>query len=270
MLTCSGEIGGVVKITIDIPPSNLVGAEFIGGLIQVLPSLEQDPSVKVVVFQSNDPDFFLMHGDAHALLDATPLAYEPVVEPNVAASTFQRVTKAPFVTIGAIDGAARGGGCEFLSALDLRIGSPRVVIGQPEAALGILPGAGGTVRWPRIVGRASALELILSARDIDATEALSLGWLQRIVSTDELEAEVDALARQIARMSRESIAAVKRIVDISLGDTEHALVAESAALARLMASGSHIEPLHRFLAAGGQQREVERAGMKSVIDAVLG
>jgi enoyl-CoA hydratase/carnithine racemase len=149
MLTCSGEIGGVVKITIDIPPSNLVGAEFIGGLIQVLPSLEQDPSVKVVVFQSNDPDFFLMHGDAHALLDATPLAYEPVVEPNVAASTFQRVTKAPFVTIGVIDGAARGGGCEFLSALDLRIGSPRVVIGQPEAALGILPGAGGTVRWPR-------------------------------------------------------------------------------------------------------------------------
>jgi enoyl-CoA hydratase/carnithine racemase len=269
MLTCSGEIGGVVKITIDIPPSNLVGAEFIGGLIQVLPSLEQDPSVKVVVFQSNDPDFFLMHGDAQGLLDA-PLADEPVVEPNLAASTFQRVTKAPFVTIGAIDGAARGGGCEFLSALDLRIGSPRVVIGQPEAALGILAGAGGTVRWPRIVGRASALELMLTARDIDANEALSLGWLQRIVSTDELEAEVDALARQIARMSRESIAAVKRIVDISLGDTEHALVAESAALARLMASGSHIEPLHRFLAAGGQQREVERAGMKSVIDAVLG
>jgi enoyl-CoA hydratase/carnithine racemase len=269
MLTCSGEIGGVVKITIDIPPLNLVGAEFIGGLIEVMPSLEQDPSVKVVVFQSNDPDFFLMHGDAQALLDA-PLADEPVVEPNLAASTFQRITKAPFVTIGAIDGAARGGGCEFLSALDLRIGSPRVVIGQPEAALGILAGAGGTVRWPRIVGRASALEVMLTARDIDATEALSLGWLQRIVSTDELEAEVDALARQIARMSRESIAAVKRIVDISLGDTEHALVAESAALARLMASGSHIEPLHRFLAAGGQQREVERAGMKSVIDAVLG
>jgi 2-(1,2-epoxy-1,2-dihydrophenyl)acetyl-CoA isomerase len=111
---------------------------------------------------------------------------------------------------------------------------------------------------------------MLTARDIDATEALSLGWLQRIVSTDELEAEVDALARQIARLSRESIAAVKRIVDISLADMEHALVAESAALARLIATGSHIEPLHRFLAAGGQQREVERAGMKSVIDAVLG
>ena len=74
--------------------------------------------------------------------------YAPQTEPNVAAATFQRLSSGRLLTIGLLDGAARGGGCEFLSALDLRMGSPRAVIGQPEVAMGILPGAGGTAAGP--------------------------------------------------------------------------------------------------------------------------
>ena len=124
----------------------------------------------------------------------------------VAAATFARVHHARFMTIGVLDGAARGGGCEFLSALDVRLGTPRAVIGQPEVPLGILPGAGGTGRWARLAGRARALELLLTGRDIDADEALELGWLLAIHDPTDVDAAALDLARSIARMSAASVA----------------------------------------------------------------
>ncbi len=161
------------------------------------------------------------------------------------------------MTIGLLDGAARGGGCEFLSALDLRMGSPRSVIGQPEVAMGILPGAGGTARWPRLVGRARALDILLSGRDVEAQEALEIGWLDWLVPVADLEAAGTALAERIARMPRASIAAVKRVVDVSLSSLQPALVAESDALADLLSQGLQQAPMRAFLAAGGQTREGE-------------
>jgi enoyl-CoA hydratase/carnithine racemase len=261
--------GGVVTVTIDFPPLNVLGGEIIGALLGLLPQLEADPTIRVVVFRSADPDFFLMHGDVEVLVAVPASEYEPVTAPNIAAATFQRLTAEPFVTIGVLDGGARGGGCEFLSALDLRIGSPRAVIGQPEVPMGILPGAGGTVRWPRVVGRARALEILLTGRDVSADEALALGWLQAVVPSERLDDEAARLARRIARMPPKSIAAVKRIVDRSLAGLDDALVAESDALHQLMAGGAHIEPMRRFLAAGGQTREGETAHMASLLDAML-
>ena len=81
------------------------------------------------------------------------------------------------MSIGVLDGAARGGGAEFLAALDLRYGSERAVLGQPEVAMGILPGAGGTARLPHLLGRGRALDVILTGRDVGAEEALRIGWL---------------------------------------------------------------------------------------------
>src|SRR4051812_15935847 len=139
--------GGVVTVTIDHPPKQLVDGPFVGALIALLDTLEADDAVRVVVVRSADPDFFLMHGDVELLLASGPLPAQPDA-PNIAAATFQRLAAARFVTIGAIDGAARGGGAEFLTALDLRFGTPRTVLGQPEVPLAILPGAGGTARLP--------------------------------------------------------------------------------------------------------------------------
>jgi enoyl-CoA hydratase/carnithine racemase len=261
---------GIAVVTIDSPPLNLVDGPFLGALLQLLPELEADADLRVVMFRSADPDFFLMHGDAEAILASRPTRSEPATEPNVAAATFERIHGAPFVTIGVLDGAARGGGCEFLSALDLRLGTPRAVIGQPEVPLGILPGAGGTVRWARFVGRAQALELLLTGRDVDADEALQLGWLLAIHDPAAVDAAALDLARSIARMTPASIAAVKRVVDIALGAPTDALVAETDALTSLMAAGNHVEPMRRFLAAGGQTREVETGDFAAVIDRTLG
>jgi enoyl-CoA hydratase/carnithine racemase len=261
---------GIAVVTIDSPPLNLVDGPFLGGLLTLLPELEADADLRVVVFRSADPDFFLMHGDVEVILANRPTPGSPVTEPNIAAATFERIHRAPFVTIGVVDGAARGGGCEFLSALDLRLGTPRTVIGQPEVPLGILPGASGTVRWARAVGRAKALELLLTGRDVDADEARRLGWLLAIHEPADVDAAALDLARSIARLTPASIAAVKRVIDVALDAPTDALVAESDALTSLMAAGNHVEPMRRFLAAGGQTRDGERDDFAGVMERTLG
>ena len=263
--------GPVLVVTIDNPPTNLVGGPFIGALIAFLDALEHDEHAKVAVFRSADPDFFLMHGDVESLMSAPRREYVPASAPNVAATTFERLRRSHVVSIGMIDGQARGGGAEFLTALDLRIGSERTVFGQPEVPMGILPGAGGTSRLPRLLGRSRALDIILTARDIDADEALAIGWIDRLVARADIDSHTMALARHIARMPATSIAAVKLVVDISLsvGDLGVALTAETDALGGLMALETREVNMRRFLAAGGQTREAELTRNAALIEAML-
>jgi enoyl-CoA hydratase/carnithine racemase len=260
---------GIATVVIDHPPTNLVDGAVIGGLIGLLDALEPDESVRVVVFTSADPDFFLMHGDVQAILAVPEHPHVPVTEPNIAAATFQRLSVSRLISIGVIDGAARGGGCEFASALDFRFGTPRALVGQPEVAMGILPGAGGTARWPRIVGRSRALEIILTGRDVPADELLALGWLHAVVPGEDVASAAHHLARRVARLPVQSVVAVKRVVETSLAGLDAALVAESDELDRLLAAGAHHRPMQRFLDAGGQTREGERPGIASLLDAML-
>ncbi len=135
--------------------------------------------------------------------------------------------------------------------------------------MGILPGAGGTARLPRLLGRSRALEVILTGRDVQADEALQLGWLDGVVPADGLLDHVQALAGRIAVMPAQSIAAVKGVVDTSLAAMDHALVAETDALGQLIGAGGHVRPMQRFLAAGGQTRAAEVGRMAELLDAML-
>lgn len=256
---------GVAVATIDHPPSNLLDGPFFIALLDLLAALEADISVRVLVLRSADPDFFLMHGDVAMLKDLAP-PYTEAAEPNVAAATFDRLRTGRLVTIGLLDGFARGGGCEVLCGVDVRFGSERAVVGQPEVALGILPGAGGTARWPAAVGRGRALDILLTGRDVEAQELYEIGWLDRLVPSAELEAVGLSVARRVAAMPTEAVTAIKQVVDAPRDD---ALVVESNAVARLLATGDHRDRMERFLAAGGQTREAETTRMTSIIDAVL-
>jgi len=260
--------GGIVSVVIDHPPTNLLDGALLEGLRSLLDHLEGEPSVRVVIFRSADPDFFVMHGDAELLVALHP-PLAPVVDANPAAATMQRLAVAPFVSIGLLDGAARGGGCELLCAMDVRFGTERAVIGQPEVAMGILPGAGGSTRWPRLVGWSRALDILLTCRDVDAAELLALGWLLAVGPPERMEGELAAFAGRIARMPAASVAAVKRVLNASLAGLDAALVTESEELGRLLASGGHQAPLRRFLDAGGQTRAGETTGMAAILDAVL-
>lgn len=260
--------GGVADAVIDHPPSNLVDGAFIAALAGLLRELEADDSIRVVVFTSADPDFFLMHGDVQSILAIPPGEHVPATEPNAAAALFERLRRSRLVSIGVVDGAARGGGAEFLAALDLRYSSERAVLGQPEVAMGILPGAGGTARLPHLLGRSRALEVILSGRDVAADEAVRIGWLDALHSHDELADAVHALAVRIAAMPPSSIAAVKAVVDRSLVSFDDGLVAETDAFGALTAGGLHIVRMERFLDAGGQTREAETTRWSSLLEAM--
>jgi len=262
--------GGVAWVTIDHPPDHLVDAAFLTALATLLPALEADAEVRVAVFRSADPDFFLMHGDVHGILAIPAPGGAPVTEPNPAAALFQQLQESRLVTIGMLDGIARGGGAEFLAALDLRYASTRAVLGQPEVAMGILPGAGGTTRLPRLLGRSKALEIILTGRDVDGTEAAAIGWVDAVVAPDELEPTVRRIAERIATAPAAAIAAVKRVVDRSDPSIAHVLTEESAAFAELLDAGDHRRRMERFLAAGGQTRAAERGRIDPLLEAMAG
>jgi enoyl-CoA hydratase/carnithine racemase len=260
--------GGIVTVVIDHPPTNLLDGFLLEGLRSLLDDLEGDSSARVVIFRSADPDFFVMHGDVELLVGLHP-AYVPATDMNAAAATLERFTTAPFVSIGLLDGAARGGGCELLLAMDVRFGTDRAVVAQPEVAMGILPGAGGSARWPRLVSRSRALDILLTGRDVGAAELLALGWLHSAGPSERLEEELTEFAARLACMPAASVAAVKRVLNVSLAGMETALVAESDELGRLLASGAHRAPMRRFLDAGGQTRDGETTGMAAVVDAML-
>ncbi|MGA4545709.1 enoyl-CoA hydratase/isomerase family protein [Uniformispora flossi] len=248
---------GVVVVTVDHPPLQLVDGPFFGALIGLLGRLDADPGVRAVVWRSADPDFFLMHGDVAALAQV-PAGERPVPEkPNVAAATLDRLHRSRWVNIGVVDGAARGGGAEFLTALDLRYGTDATVVGWPEVPMGILPGSGITARLPRMVGRARALEILLTGRDVRAAELSELGWLQGVVKPEELLDHAMAVARRIAAMPPASVVAVKGVVDIALGDLDAGILAETRALDALMGAGAHQARMAAFLQAGGQTRGCE-------------
>jgi len=264
--------GHVADVSIDHPPSNILDGQFTVALRDLLDRCEADPDVRVLLFHSADPDFFVMHGDARATLamQVAPGTEVAARDPYAAeAALLERVHRSRLVSIAAIDGAARGGGAELVSALDLRIGGPRTVFGFLEVAMGLLPGWGGPARLPHLLGRSRALDVILTCRDVGAEEALAMGWLDRLVPSDRVLVEAGRVARRIGAMPGESIAAVKAVVDTSLGGMADALVAESTMMTRLLAAGGHRSRVERFLAAGGQERDAERDGFEGLVQAMI-
>jgi enoyl-CoA hydratase/carnithine racemase len=164
----------------------------------------------------------------------------------------------PKPTIAVIAGRVGGGGSELALACDMRFATTGAIFSQPEVALGIIPGAGGTVRLPRLVGRSRALEAVLGCDDIDAATAERWGWVNRVLASDEIDAFVDRLAGRIASFPAHAVAAAKSIVVRSEVDVEADLLAESVAFNATLASDLTHDRMQRFLDAGGQTPEGER------------
>ena len=161
---------GVAFVTIDHPPINLFDMALMVEVDRLGREIEGDEAVRVVVFQSANPEFFIAHADVE-LIRGLPSDVGPrPTELGFFHQAMERFRGMPKVTIGKIEGRARGGGSELLLALDLRFGAiGRCVLAQPEVAIGIIPGGGGTQRLPRLVGRGRALEIVLGCADFDAS-----------------------------------------------------------------------------------------------------
>jgi enoyl-CoA hydratase/carnithine racemase len=172
-------------------------------LAALMTDLDADPSVKVVVFQSANPDFFVAH------LDVAKAAQQPEVL-DLWRGFVLRLSSSPVVSIAKIRGRTRGIGNELVLACDMRFASRQnALFGNPEVGVGLIPG-GGALEWlPRLVGRSRALEIVLSADDFDADVAERYGWVNRALDDDDLDSFVDALVRRLASFGRDTLAAAK-------------------------------------------------------------
>jgi enoyl-CoA hydratase/carnithine racemase len=190
-------------ITFSNPPINMFVPATIVELGALIAELEADPSAKVVVFQSANPDFFVAH------LDVGKAAEQPGVL-DLWRDFVLRLSSAPVVSIAKIRGRTRGIGNEFVLACDMRFASRQnALFGNPEVGVGLIPG-GGALEWlPRLVGRSRALEIVLGADDFDADIAERYAWVNRALDDDEIDSFVDTLVRRLASFDREVLAAAK-------------------------------------------------------------
>lgn len=202
----------LATITFTNAPVNLVVAETVIRLHEIVADLTVDPDIQVVVFKSGLPDFFMNHFDLAAAADLP--ATEGANAVPIWTDLVLRLSRAPFITIASIRGRTRGGGNELSMALDLRYASrEKALFGQPEVGLGLLPGGGGTERLPRFLGRDRALEVILTSSDYDADTAERWGWVTRALPDAELDGFVDTIAGRLASFDKTSLATAKSMVN---------------------------------------------------------
>lgn len=248
---------GVAWAVIDHPPINLWDAALTRDLVDLIAGFRTDPDTRVLVVTSADPDFFVAHADVGMILTMGPESQGASDAPAPINRLFDLLRTCPKVSIALVRGIARGGGSELALSCDLRFATPGALFGQPEVALGIIPGAGGTQRLTRLVGRARALEIVLGCDDVTGAEAAAMGYVNRMLPDDEIDDVVHALALRIAAMPPEAVAGAKRAVDAAVGDPTDGYIVESAEFGRALTDPVAHERMERFLERGGQTREVE-------------
>jgi enoyl-CoA hydratase/carnithine racemase len=213
--------GAVLFAEIAAPPMNLLGPELVRDLVSLIQQSEADDSIRVLVFKSADPDYFISHVDVTRIKEYRQEAAKLTGEPSIAL-LFRHLSASRLVTIAQIEGRVRAAGSEFVLACDMRFAAREsAIFSQPEPALGVLPGGGASQHLARLMGRARALEVMLSAEDYDADLAERYGWINRALPAATLDDFVKSLAHRIAGFPAAGQLAVKdRINGITLAPAE--------------------------------------------------
>ncbi|TMU94737.1 enoyl-CoA hydratase/isomerase family protein [Streptomyces sp. DASNCL29] len=262
---------GVAHVVIDNPPINLLDAALMTDLDRFADAMSGDDDIRVIVFDSADPDFFVAHGDLTfaddpATFSQLPIAPEADQSLNPMMRLHERVRSLPQITIAKLRGLARGGGAELLSAMDMRFASlEHAGLAQMETSIAIIPGAGGAAYLPGLVGRARSLEIILGAQLIDAPTAERYGWVNRAVPDAELDHVVDTLAARIAALQPGVARAAVEAVDAALESTAHGLEKGNKLLGQLLGKPAAGRLTKAALAAGAHTRDGERH-LEAILD----
>jgi len=219
---------GVAFVSIDHPPINLLDEALSQEFDKLGRELEADPSVRVVVIQSALPEFFMAHSGL-GRVGAASKAVSATRSFRLTQMIGERFRNMPKVTIAKIEGRARGGGSEIALAMDMCFAAAgKAIFGQPEAAIGLVPGGGSTQRLPRLIGRARALEVLVGCNDFSAELAERYGYINRALPADELTPFVERLAHRIASFPAHTIAHVKAAVDTgAFGSLAEGLLVEA-------------------------------------------
>ena len=200
---------------------NLLGPELVRDLVALIQHADADNAVKVLVFKSADPDYFISHVDVTKIKEYRQAAAKLTGEASIALM-FRHLSASRLVTIAQIEGRVRAAGSEFVLACDMRFAAREsAIFAQPEPAFGVVPGGGGVQHLTRLMGRGRAIEVMLSAQDYTTELAERYGWINRALPANELGEFVRSLAHRIAKFPAGSLAAVKgRVNAIALAPIE--------------------------------------------------
>jgi enoyl-CoA hydratase/carnithine racemase len=240
-------------IRLDRPPMNALDAQVQEELRAAASEATDRSEVRAVVVYGG-PKVFAGGADVKQMAG---MSYADMVDRAVGLqSAFTAVARIPKPVVAAVSGYALGGGCELALCCDVRISGDNAKLGQPEILLGIIPGAGGTQRLPRLIGPARAKDLVFTGRFVGADEALSLGLVDRVVAPDDVYGAARDWAAQFARGPAYALRAAKEAIDAGLEvDLDSGLGIERAAFTGLFATEDRTIGMRSFAEHGPGKAE---------------
>jgi len=213
-LAVDKQVPGYWRVTMEHPPINTVDDLMYDEVFDLVQEVDADPELKVVTFESANPDYFLAHYGVEQ--SASRFGVPRWLEASV------QLAKSDVLSVAVIRGRARGGGSEFGLACDIRFASrEKAIFGQPEVGFGLIPGGGALDRLPLLVGRSRAIEIVLGGDDFDADMAERYGWVNRAVPDAELDDFVDGFVRRVLGFDRKALTLAKqRLNQVLLPDPD--------------------------------------------------
>jgi enoyl-CoA hydratase/carnithine racemase len=244
---------GVGTIRLDRPPMNAINEDVTRDLLEAAQEAAARDDVGAVVLWGGEK-VFAAGADVKMMAEMTPAQVAPMI--TGLQDTFSFVEQIPKVTIAAINGYALGGGCELAMCADFRFAADNAMLGQPEILLGIIPGAGGTQRLPRLVGYSRAKDIIYSGRFVKAQEAQEIGLVDEVHPADDVYAKAVEAAQRYAKGARVALRAAKQAVHWGTKlDIPSGLIVEREAFIALFASEDQKEGMASFLEKGPGKAE---------------
>lgn len=238
---------GCMVIEMHHEPANALGGPLVEGLIAALDAADALSEPEILIFKSGLERIFAAGADIKQMAATDAKGFAAYC--SGVREVMDRIDVPQRISIAAIDGMALGGGTELAIASTLRVASRAASFGLPEVKLGLIPGAGGTQRLPELVGKGRALDLMLSARTIDAEEAKAIGLIDRLVDGSALDGAL-ALAGQLSAMSRPALEQVVAAVDAAYSPGGQAgFEAEAEGIHQLFLDGDARQRLQDFVAA---------------------
>jgi enoyl-CoA hydratase/carnithine racemase len=237
-LTVDKQVPGHWRVTLTHPPINTVDDLMYDEIFDLVQSIVAEPALKVVTFESANPEYFLAHygiGESQSRF-GKPRWRETAVQ----------LAQSNVLSIAVIRGRARGGGSEVALACDIRFASrERAIFGQPEVGFGLIPGGGALERLPLLVGRSRAIEIVLGADDFDADTAERYGWINRSLPESELDDFVQGFVRRVLAFDNQALATAKqRLNQVLLPDPDR-LAATQAAFGEALRWPSALELMRK-------------------------
>ncbi|MGW8725576.1 enoyl-CoA hydratase/isomerase family protein [Streptomyces sp. NPDC055808] len=251
-------VDGIGRIVLDRPPVNALDRAAQADLERVAAQAAARRDVRAVVLVGG-PRMFSAGGD---IKEMAAMSYPDMIHHSARLqAAFTAVADIPQPVVAAVTGSALGGGCELALTADIRVCGESSLLGLPEIKLGVIPGAGGTQRLPRLVGLGRAKEMILSGRSVDSTEALRIGLVDRVVPDDDVVEAAMVTARALASGPVFALRAAKAAVDRgSRTDLTAGLEIERALFAGLFATPDRTTGMRAFVERGPGRAEFDEGG----------